>query len=261
MSDRTFERAVRDWLEDGSDRTPPPAIHAVLLAVKTTPQVRDLRIPRRFTKMPSHLRLAAAAIAVIALLGGGAIWYVGQSTDPSPPTATGSPVSSLAPSPTAMPSAATSPTAEADVVKGWPGNKGSSAPGLYSWDGLTCEPTHCVMGVIHNHGPGTGTTDDQVRISISRITEWSISGASATPVTVAGHQGLYLRIDPQLEEWNVDFDGTLLSITLSVESGADEAVVDEAYSIIESLVYEQRDTPLGFRLVFRLPSSQWDSPF
>ena len=31
-----FERAVRDWLEDGSDRTPRPAIDAVLLAVKTT---------------------------------------------------------------------------------------------------------------------------------------------------------------------------------------------------------------------------------
>lgn len=206
--------------------------------------------------MPLRLGLATAVMVTVIAVAGALV--IGGPTLPTAP-----------PSPSPVPSvsftsplyAATSPTAEADVVKGWPGNQGSSAPGLYSWDGLTCEPTNCVMGVIHNHGPGTGTTVDQVRISISRITEWSISGASATPVTVAGHQGLYLRIDPQLEEWNVDFDGTLLSITLSVKSGADEAVVAEANSIIESLVYEQRDTPLGFRLVFRLPSSQWDSPF
>ena len=36
--DRAFERAVDDWLEDGSDRTPRPAVDAVLLAIKTTPQ-------------------------------------------------------------------------------------------------------------------------------------------------------------------------------------------------------------------------------
>lgn len=111
------------------------------------------------------------------------------------------------------------------------------------------------MGVLHNHG------SNDVRISIGRIPERTISDVSATPVTVAGHQGLYLRIDPQLEEWNVGFDGTLLSVSLSAESSASQADVDEAHSIIESLVYEQQDTPLGFRLVFRLPSPGWDSPF
>jgi hypothetical protein len=47
MSDQLFERAVRDWLDDGSDKTPPTAIEAVLLAAKTTPQERVLGIPRR----------------------------------------------------------------------------------------------------------------------------------------------------------------------------------------------------------------------
>lgn len=259
MSDRTFERAVRDWLDDGSDRTPRPAFDAVLLAIKTTPQERALRIPRRFNLMPTYLRLTAAAIAVLALVGGGAIWYAGQSTDPSPPTSTGSTVPSLAPSPTALPTAARTPTTP-DGVRGWPGNRGSSEPGLYSWDGAWCATSPCLMGVLHNHGASGG---GEVRISIERVTEWSISAsdARATPVTVAGHEGLYLRLDPQLEEWNVDFDGTLLRIAISTESGASQANIDEAHSIIESLAYEQRDTALGFRLVFTLPSSQWDSPF
>ena len=33
MSDRTFERAMSEWLESGSDRTPAATIDAVLLAV------------------------------------------------------------------------------------------------------------------------------------------------------------------------------------------------------------------------------------
>ena len=113
------------------------------------------------------------------------------------------------------------------------------------------------MGVLHNHGSNDGV----VRISIDQTPEPTISDANATPVTVAGHQGLYLRINPELEEWNIDLGGTLLSITLSAERTASQADVDEANAIIESLVYEPQDTPLGFRLVFRLPSQHWDSPF
>ena len=77
MSDQPFEHAVRDWLEDGSDRTPRPAIDAVLLAVKTTRQERDLRIPRRFTQMPTYMRLAAG-IAIVAVLGVGAFAYLNR---------------------------------------------------------------------------------------------------------------------------------------------------------------------------------------
>jgi hypothetical protein len=69
MSDRPFERAVQEWLEGGSDRTPPAAIQAVLFAVKTTPQQRDLWVPRRFNLMPAYLRLAAAAVVVAVVLG------------------------------------------------------------------------------------------------------------------------------------------------------------------------------------------------
>jgi hypothetical protein len=76
MSDHLFERAVRDWLDDGSDRTPPSAIDGVLLAVKTTPQERDLRVPWRFNRMTTTMRLAAG-IAIIAVLAFGALQLVG----------------------------------------------------------------------------------------------------------------------------------------------------------------------------------------
>lgn len=98
MSDPLFEHAVRDWLDDGSDRTPPTAIDAVLLAVKTTPQERDLRIPRRFTQMTFPMRLAAA-IAIVAVVGVGALAYINRGPTPGDqPTAT--PTISATPAPT-----------------------------------------------------------------------------------------------------------------------------------------------------------------
>ena len=100
MSDQLFDRAVRDWLEDGSDRTPRPAIDAVLLAVKTTPQERTLRIPRRFKPMPVYLRLATL-VALVAL-GVGTVTYFGGNSRIGPPTPTASPSAM----PTATPIAA-----------------------------------------------------------------------------------------------------------------------------------------------------------
>ena len=108
MSDRLFDRAVRDWLDDGSDRTPPAAINAVLLAVTTTPQERDLRIPRRTTQMPTYVRLAAG-IAIVAVVGVGALMYIGNS-----PGVGGAPT----PSPTPTPVASAAPSL-APGISGW----------------------------------------------------------------------------------------------------------------------------------------------
>jgi len=78
MSDRVFEHAVRDWLEDGSDRTPRHAIEGVLLAIKTTPQQRSLRIPWRYPTMNPIARLAAvAAVATVAIAG--SLYLFGRS--------------------------------------------------------------------------------------------------------------------------------------------------------------------------------------
>jgi hypothetical protein len=97
MSDQLFERAVHGWLEDGSDRTPPAAIDAVLLAVKTTPQERDLRIPRRFNLMPTYMRLAAA-IAIVAVAGAAGLMLLNKG-----PGFGGTPTATPAPTPTPSP--------------------------------------------------------------------------------------------------------------------------------------------------------------
>lgn len=66
-SKRDFDRAVDQWLDEGLDATPPEVIDAVLLAVRSTPQERDLRVPWRTTSMTLYLRVAAViALAVIA---------------------------------------------------------------------------------------------------------------------------------------------------------------------------------------------------
>jgi len=112
MSNRTFEHAVLDWLEDGSDRTSPAAIDAVLLAVRTTPQERGLRLPRRFITMPTYLRYGAV-VAALVIIGVGAFSLVGNGPTidgkptPSPSAAVSAPPTTA---PTAAPTAAREPT-------------------------------------------------------------------------------------------------------------------------------------------------------
>jgi hypothetical protein len=85
MSDQQFEGAVRDWLGDGSDRTPRPAVDAVLLAVKTTPQERDLRIPWRFPHMPAFARLTGiVAVALVAVVAAGGVIYLNSRVPTGP---------------------------------------------------------------------------------------------------------------------------------------------------------------------------------
>jgi hypothetical protein len=112
MSDRLFERAVIDWLDDGSDRTPRRAIDGVLLAVKTTPQERDLRIPWRFPKMPTLSRATGvAAVALVAAVSVGGLLYLNAKQPGAAGTAT-PPAPSEAPTtaPTAEPAPTTEPT-------------------------------------------------------------------------------------------------------------------------------------------------------
>ena len=116
MSDRQFERAVSDWLEDGSDRTPGSAIDGVLLAVRTTPQERDLRIPWRI-HMPVYARAALIAVALVVMVGAGLAFL-----NTGAPGGAGG-----APAPTASPSASPSPSARPSEV----------APGISGWTPFT----------------------------------------------------------------------------------------------------------------------------
>ena len=139
MSDLKFERALRDWLEDGSDRTPRPAIDAVLLAVKTTPQERDLRIPWRFFQMPALSRVTGvAAVALVAAVSVGGLLYLNAKGP-------GGPGISVPPSATAAPTGA--PTAG-------PTSDSSTSPATLPPASVWTEYTSDVHGFTIAYPPG-----------------------------------------------------------------------------------------------------------
>jgi hypothetical protein len=76
---------------------------------------------------------------------------------------------------------------------------------------------------------------------------------------VAGHDSMYRRLDALREQWIVDIEGTLIAIQVIAEPGTSEADLAEAHAIIDSMRTEPQDTALGFRLVFRLTTDDWDS--
>ena len=86
--DQAFERATSDWLEAGSDRTPPRVTDAVLLAIRSTPQERKLPIPWRTNDMPYPIRIAAV-LAIVTVVGLAALNVIGNGPwigGPSTPT-------------------------------------------------------------------------------------------------------------------------------------------------------------------------------
>ena len=92
MNDKTdFDRAVDRWMDDGSDATPPQVIDAVLLAVRSTPQERDFRVPWRTASVTSYPRVAAVialvvigSTAAIFTFGPGGPRFGGTNAMPSP---------------------------------------------------------------------------------------------------------------------------------------------------------------------------------
>ncbi len=114
--DRSLERAARSWIEVGPTRAPAHAVDAALLRIETTPQERDLRIPRRFSTMTTPARIGVAAVFGVVILGG-AFYVVGRPSQSSVgvPAPTASPVATASP-PTARPSAPAASASPAAAV-------------------------------------------------------------------------------------------------------------------------------------------------
>ena len=109
--ERSFERTARAWLELGANQAPDRAVQAVLLAIETTPQERDLRIPWRFRTMNTPLRVGMAAVIGLLLLGAGIYFFGGSG-----PGIIGQPAAT-SPAGTGSPSTATAtPSADTSVV-------------------------------------------------------------------------------------------------------------------------------------------------
>ncbi len=193
-------------------------------------------------------RLLVAAALLTALVIGGAL-AIGRSHDSGGRAATASDEQPSLPQTTsALPQ--TTPTR---AVRGWP-HTAQNPAGVYSWDGRRCAGQYCVYGFMHN-----GYASGDVNISIRVASEASDEEEGTTAVTVAGHDALYRRISAGTEEWIVDIQGTTLAIRLKAEPGASDADLAEAHAIIASMRTEPRDTKVGFRLVFTLMTSDWDS--
>jgi len=79
--ERSFERTAQAWLELGTSQAPERAIQAVLLAIETTPQDRDLRVPWRLWIMTISLRVGAAAVIGLLLLGAAFYVFSGGGSD------------------------------------------------------------------------------------------------------------------------------------------------------------------------------------
>lgn len=139
-------------------------------------------------------------------------------------------------------------------VRGWPTTTQNQA-GRYSWDRRTCAfGQSCVLGFMHN-----GYASGDVQIVVEATSRSLLPRRGETAVTVAGHDGLHRRVDARTEEWIVGIQGTTIAIRLEARPGASDADRAEAHAIIDSMRTEPQDTKLGFRLVFRLMTDDWDS--
>ena len=105
---RDTDRIFRAWLEQMPDQAPDRAIAAVLQATEAAPQVRAWpSLGRWRPNQMNRLSLIAAAAVVIVALAGGAMLLAGNKSNV--PIAT--PVPSTAATPSALPGAATAPSA------------------------------------------------------------------------------------------------------------------------------------------------------
>jgi hypothetical protein len=108
--DRSLERAARTWLEDGPAVAPDRAVESALVRIETTRQERAPLVPWRMPFMTPAMKLAGAAVLVVAavagslyLFGGGPGGF-GDAPTPSPSVAPSEPAGPTSdPTPEATP--------------------------------------------------------------------------------------------------------------------------------------------------------------
>jgi len=91
-SERDFDRLARAWMDLGPDEAPDRVVAAVLEAAETTPQVRrPIRWPTWRSFHMNRLTIAAVAVAIVAVIGGGIMLTRGTSPSVGGPVVTPSP--------------------------------------------------------------------------------------------------------------------------------------------------------------------------
>ena len=94
-----FDQRIADWLEADPSAAPGDVLSTVVAAIPSIPQARrGFLAPWRFDRMPTYLRLAAAA-AIVAVVGVGALSYLNRA----PGFGSATPQPTVQPTPTAAP--------------------------------------------------------------------------------------------------------------------------------------------------------------
>jgi hypothetical protein len=253
MFENHLSRELRSYAASQAPTIAPAVIERAVAAGVASRRRRRFGLRGPWIGRPMVLRTAVSAVVVLAVVFGLA-YLSGRKNDvvspPVSPTAT--------PTPTPAPSASgPSASAPGELVHGWPRTT-ATGPGLFSWDGYSCAGMFCGVsptgGFMHN-GYGSG----DMSISVGVLPELPEPLPDDVGTRFAGYPATLRRPDQDHSEWYVNFNGTTMVIELTFEPGASEADRQEGYAIIESFVYEPRDTRLGFRLVFTLTSNDWDS--
>jgi len=150
-SERDFERLAKAWLELGPNEAPDRVVAAVLQAAETTSQVRRPLLRPLWRTFPmTRLSIAAIAVVLVAVVGGGIMLSRGGDQSVGGPAAT--------PAPTTTPSAAASASTGAATVSPriqgtWMGGP-RSLPGVVAGAGTALQLGPASLVVTQSAGAG-----------------------------------------------------------------------------------------------------------
>jgi hypothetical protein len=247
--DRSLERAARSWVEIGPTRAPERTVERALLLIETTPQERDLRIPRRLTEMSMFARLATATVLGVLAVGG-VFYLLGRS--PSANVGAPSPSPSASPMPSPTPSAPLSGPAPNGTLGDWQAVSDAAVAGLFGTN------EHIQLSVDWQDGLHTWiqkNAGDQVVNSQSLkapADEIDLLATAETIGCVTGDLGRY--------HWSRSADGMFLTLTVM-----DDACTKRAQAMSRTWVHSLSAVndggsgvyPIDGWLQATLPSIRW----
>ena len=186
-TDPLFDRRIADWLEDDPRRAPGRVLDNVLAALPSIPQRRAMRMPWGFQGTPMLMRLAAAAMIGVLVVGGA--FYVIRRGQPALLGGPSNPPS-IAPVPSASVTPSPSPTLSrtSSVVQSKPGTFAFIRP---SGNGPQLWVAN-MDGTGERAGPGPGWKSGLCRLVAGRDPPGLLAGSDAPMGDPEGTTRLYL---------------------------------------------------------------------
>jgi hypothetical protein len=209
MTENEFDRTARTWLEDGPTQLSDRVLQAALDEIHVTRQRRAWWPARRFSSMPTTIRLAAVIAAVALAVFGLGLLTTGGGPAPNPtPSAMPSPKGTIVEGDPVALAPGTYVTADPFLVKAyltvpayWDGHLGGAyhldvtrlyGPGevaIEIFDKLYADACHFEQGIM-NPLPGP-TVDD---LATAMITMPGLESTTPTAVTLGGYAGKQFTI-------------------------------------------------------------------